>query len=156
MSDSVIPWTVAHQAPLSMGFSRQEYGVGCHSLLQGIFPTQGLNPGLPPCRQCFTVWVTREFIYRNSNYFIHSFLGQESKEYSAGWVWLGCLICCSQTVVEVITEELGAGEWKGALLESSETEQIWNSLELTMPMSLSLISGSFQRLPPCWPAWISS
>ena len=27
----VIPWTVAHQAPLSMGFSRQ---VGCHFLLQ--------------------------------------------------------------------------------------------------------------------------
>ena len=26
-------------------------GVGCHSLLQGIFPTQGWNPGLPLCRQ---------------------------------------------------------------------------------------------------------
>ena len=26
-------------------------GVGCHFLLQGIFPTQGLNPGLPHCRQ---------------------------------------------------------------------------------------------------------
>jgi len=26
-------------------------GVGCHSLLQRIFPTQGLNPGLPHCRQ---------------------------------------------------------------------------------------------------------
>ena len=26
-------------------------GVGCHFLLQGIFPTQGSNPGLPPCRQ---------------------------------------------------------------------------------------------------------
>ena len=25
-------------------------GVGCHALLQGIFPTQGLNAGLPPCR----------------------------------------------------------------------------------------------------------
>ena len=25
-------------------------GVGCHTLLQGIFPTQGLNPGLPHCR----------------------------------------------------------------------------------------------------------
>ena len=24
-------------------------GVGCHALLQGIFPTQGLNPGLPHC-----------------------------------------------------------------------------------------------------------
>ena len=26
-------------------------GVDCHFLLQGIFPTQGLNPGLPHCRQ---------------------------------------------------------------------------------------------------------
>ena len=37
------PWTVAHQAPLSMGFSRQEYWSGLHFLLQGIFPTQGLT-----------------------------------------------------------------------------------------------------------------
>ena len=42
MSDSATPWTVAHQAPLSMGFFRQEpTGVGCHALLQGIFLTQG-------------------------------------------------------------------------------------------------------------------
>ena len=26
-------------------------GVGCHALLQGIFPTQGLNSGLPHCRR---------------------------------------------------------------------------------------------------------
>ena len=26
-------------------------GVGCHALLQGIFPTWGLNPGLLHCRQ---------------------------------------------------------------------------------------------------------
>ena len=45
------PWTVAHQAPLSMGFSRQEYWSGFHSLLQGIFPTQEWNPGLAHCRQ---------------------------------------------------------------------------------------------------------
>ena len=25
-------------------------GVGCHALLQGVFPTQGSNPGLPHCR----------------------------------------------------------------------------------------------------------
>ena len=62
-----------------MGFPRQEYcwkwkwrslnwvllfaipwnspgkntGVGSHSLLQGIFPTQGSNPGVPYCRQIF-------------------------------------------------------------------------------------------------------
>ena len=45
------PWTVAYQAPPSMEFSRQEYWSGLPFLLQGIFPTQGLNPGLPYCRQ---------------------------------------------------------------------------------------------------------
>ena len=40
-------WTIAPQAPLSMGFPRQEYwSGGCHFLLQGAFPTQGLNPHL--------------------------------------------------------------------------------------------------------------
>ena len=29
-------------------------GVGCHALLQGIFPTQGSNPGLLPCRWILT------------------------------------------------------------------------------------------------------
>ena len=36
-------WTVAYQAPLFMGFLRQEYWTGCHFLLQGIFPIQGSN-----------------------------------------------------------------------------------------------------------------
>ena len=47
------PCTVAHQAPLSTGFPMQEYwsGLPFPSLLQGIFPTQGSNPGLPHCRQ---------------------------------------------------------------------------------------------------------
>ena len=44
------PWTVAYQAPPSMGFSNST-GVGCHFLLQGIFPIQGSNPGLLHCRQ---------------------------------------------------------------------------------------------------------
>ena len=45
-------WTVAHQAPPSMGFSRQECWSGfSHFLLQGIFLTQRLNPGLSHRRQ---------------------------------------------------------------------------------------------------------
>ena len=51
MSDSATPWTVAHQVPPSMWFSSKNTGVGCHFLLQGIFPTQGSNPGLLHCRQ---------------------------------------------------------------------------------------------------------
>ena len=34
-----------------MEFSRPEYGVGSLSLLQGVFPTKGSNPGLPHGRQ---------------------------------------------------------------------------------------------------------
>ena len=45
------PWTIAYQAPLSMGFSRQEYWSGLPFPSPGIFPTQGLNPGIPHCRQ---------------------------------------------------------------------------------------------------------
>ena len=44
----VTPWTVAHQAPLSIGKNTR---VGCHSLLQGIFTTHGLNPSLLHWRQ---------------------------------------------------------------------------------------------------------
>ena len=49
--NTVTPGTVAHQFPLSMGFSRQDTGVGCYFLLQGIFPTQESNPDLLHCRQ---------------------------------------------------------------------------------------------------------
>ena len=45
------PWAVARQAPLSMELSGQEYWSGLPCSPQGIFPTQGLNPGLRHCRQ---------------------------------------------------------------------------------------------------------
>ena len=51
MSNSLTPWTVACQALQSKKFSRQNTGVDCHSLLQGIFLTQGLNQGFLYCRQ---------------------------------------------------------------------------------------------------------
>ena len=57
------PWTVAHQAPLSIGFSRQEYWSGLPFPSPGIFPTQESNPGLPHplhCRQILYCWATRE------------------------------------------------------------------------------------------------
>ena len=43
VSDSATPWTVAHQSPLSWEFPGKNTGVGCHFLLQRIFPSQRLN-----------------------------------------------------------------------------------------------------------------
>ena len=44
----VIPWTVAYQAPLSMGFSRQECWRGLPLLSPGDLPNPGTEPGSPP------------------------------------------------------------------------------------------------------------
>ena len=42
-------------------FPGQNTGVGSLSLLQGIFPTQGLNPGLPHCR-----WILYQLSHKGS------------------------------------------------------------------------------------------
>ena len=39
----------------------QNTGVGSLSLFQGIFPTQGLNPGLPHCR-----WILYQLSHKGS------------------------------------------------------------------------------------------
>ena len=41
------PWTVAYQAPPSMGFSRQEYWSGLPSPSPGDLPNTGIEPGSP-------------------------------------------------------------------------------------------------------------
>ena len=46
-SDSVTPWPVAHQAPLSMGFSRQEDWSGLPCPPPGYLPDPGIEPGSP-------------------------------------------------------------------------------------------------------------
>ena len=50
-------------------------GVGCHALLHGIFPTQGLNPGLPHCR-----WI----LYRLSHQGNPRLLGWVAYAFSRG------------------------------------------------------------------------
>ena len=47
VSDSVTPWTVAHQAPLSMRFSRQEYWSGLPFLPAGHLPKSGMELASP-------------------------------------------------------------------------------------------------------------
>ena len=47
VSDTVTPWTVAHQAALSMGFSRQEYWSGLPFSSPGNLPDPGREPTPP-------------------------------------------------------------------------------------------------------------
>ena len=41
------PWTVVHQAPLSMEFSRQKYWSGLPFPSPGDLPNSGTEPGAP-------------------------------------------------------------------------------------------------------------
>ena len=45
-------WTIAHQAPLSMGFFNNNTGLSCHALLQAI----SLMQESYPCLLCFLYW----------------------------------------------------------------------------------------------------
>ena len=56
------PWTVAQQAPLSMGFSRQEYWSGLPCPPSGDLP----NPGMEPLSLMFPVLAGRFFTTRTT------------------------------------------------------------------------------------------
>ena len=47
VSDSATLWTVAHRAPLPMGFSRQEYWSGLPCPPPGDLPDPGIKPESP-------------------------------------------------------------------------------------------------------------
>ena len=67
---SVTPWTVAYQAPPSMGFSRQEYWSGLQFPSPGDLPDPGIKPRVSciPGRR-FNLWATREAQCVGTDYF---------------------------------------------------------------------------------------
>ena len=68
------PWSVAPPRLLCPWNSPgKNIGVGCYSLLQGIFPTQELNPGLQHCRWTLPtelVGLSLPFILRHPAWYI--------------------------------------------------------------------------------------
>ena len=56
MSDSATPWTVAYQAPPSMGFSKPECWSGLPFPSPGDFPDPGIKPGSPALRADSLPW----------------------------------------------------------------------------------------------------
>ena len=62
LSDSLGPHRLWPSRRLCLwNFPGKNTGVGCHSLLQGIFPNQGWNPGLLHSGRFFTIWATKAY-----------------------------------------------------------------------------------------------
>ena len=77
------PWTTAHQAPLSMEFSSNNTGAGCHFLFQRDLPDPEIEPlslGSPALAGGLLIsWATREasifliYMYISSNSIIFKY-----------------------------------------------------------------------------------
>jgi len=105
-------------------------GLGCHALLQGIFPTQGLNPDLWPCRQ---------ILYHLSH--------QGSPPYAIRF-----------SPVQLLSRvQLFATPWTAARQASLSitNSQSWlkpMSTELVMPSSHLILDAPFSSYPQSLPA----
>ena len=141
VSDFVVPWVVACQAPLSMGYPDKKTGVGCHFLLQGIFPTQGSNPGLPDGR-----WILHHL----------SHLG--SPEW--GKVWKNKSPCSwehklTQPRCKIVPQKYWNVEITESPLEQlvnhrkTQCSKFWRT---ESPLSFAL-SGVLPRVGPRWHPW---
>ena len=61
------PWTITHQAPLSMGFSRQEYWSGLSFPLPGDLPHPGIKPGSPALQADFFFFFFNHLSHQGSH-----------------------------------------------------------------------------------------
>ena len=88
MSDSLWPMNWGPPgSPVHGDSPSKNTGVSCCALLQGIFPTQGSNPGL------FTIWATREDQMRLYKFFVNS----KPSLFLIHWSPLSLIGCCTQS-----------------------------------------------------------
>ena len=86
------PRTAARQAPLSMGFSRHDTGVGCQALLLGILPTRGRS-GLLHFRLILYCLSYQRIPVLTCSWYQKLRFSQAAHLYLQIWIILSCLIC---------------------------------------------------------------
>ena len=66
----------------------QKTGVSSRSLLQGIFPTQGSNPGLPHCR-----WILEQLSHKGCSRRLQwvAYPFSSSSSWTRNWTWVSCI-----------------------------------------------------------------
>ena len=85
-------WTVAHQAPLSMGFSRQEYWSGLPFPSPGDLPNPGIEPGSPALQadalSSEPPGKPKRHIKNQRHYFTNKGPSGQSYGFSSNHVWM--------------------------------------------------------------------
>ena len=136
MSDHAIPWTVAHQSPLSMGFSRQEHWSGLPCPPPGDLPQPEIEPtslvSLALGGRFFTTSATWETpilkIPRTKSNFLYD-VGRSAEQ----WEWAGA----PNTQQEVVFVPVGGRGWKGGARSRKLRNQGHTASVITDPSLLS-------------------
>ena len=91
----VTPWTVAHQAPLSVEFSRQEYWARLPFPSPGDLPNPGIKPRSPalragalPSEPPGNHDQPRQHIKKQRHYFANKGPSSQGYGFSSGHVWM--------------------------------------------------------------------
>ena len=134
--------TIAHQPPLSMGlFPGRNTGMGCPSILQRIFPTQGINP-----------WLLNLLHFRGILFFsfLFFFFMRDSLP-------LSHYMISFSSVQSLSHDRLFVTPWIAACQASQSITNSWSSLRLTsiesvMPSSHLILCRPLLLLPPIPPS----
>ena len=82
-------WTIAHQAPLSMGFSKQEYWSGLPFPSPGDLPNLGIEPGSPALRaDSLLAEPPGKHIKKQRHHFANKGSNCQSYDFSCSHVWM--------------------------------------------------------------------
>ena len=85
------PWTVAHQAPLSMGFSRQEYWSGLPFSSAGDLPSSGIKPrSLALLADSSPTELQGKFSSYSVSQFSHSVVSNSLRPHESQHTWPPC------------------------------------------------------------------
>ena len=111
VSDSATPWLTRLLHPWN--FLGKSAGVGCHFLLQGIFPTQGSNLGLPQCGQ-----TLYHLSHQGINYSLPLFWESQN------WIWTMCVTSLADRVLCIVLDAVSTHCLRASAYPEPEIPQL--------------------------------
>ena len=119
-----------------MGFSKQEYWSGCHFLLQGIFPTQGLNP-------CLLYWQVGSLPLAppEKPLFFVIFFSKQPGEINTVLFWISLKYTTQYSVSSWKEEMDGILFMSAFLVPPTLLIPEWGSINIVLGISSSLVSA---------------
>ena len=124
------PWTILSKLLCPGNFPGKDTGVGCHSLLQGIFPALGLNLGLLHCRQIL-------YCLSHQGSFLREWVSFLKLKFGVRGTAMESLCVCELLLVEILASIIHSVFWTPDHTNCTSWEDISSFLLMFHLSSLS-------------------